>query len=301
MKIFKKLSKYLFEDVDDEEVAKKIDITPKEEVKPADETMEFQEATREIPTTPKEVIKEEVHEETYIEPSFEKPSFIEPIFSENEEKSKVEETVEDEIDFMVPSYNYEEVASKESYWKAAKKTFKPSPIISPIYGVRKMEEPYQNDEIVLSASPVKKRSVDEVRKKAYSYLSEEKEEPIEKTIDDRLEDTKKLSVTVGDAKDYYDELGLEYNVDYKDTSIEEEKQAKALEAPVIEEEAIKVPEAPNVIKEPLIKEPKVAEPLVDEPIKDLDKTEELKLTDESHEEDDDTDLFDLIEGMYVED
>lgn len=287
MKILKKLSKYLFEDVDDEEVAKKIDITPKAEVKELDETVEFEEKTREMPVAKPE-IKEEIHEDAYIEPSFKEPSFIEPIFNEKEEKVAVKE--EEEIDFIVPSYNYQEVASKESYWKAPKKTFKPSPIISPIYGVRKMEEPFQSDEIVLSASPVKKRSVDEVRKKAYSYLNEEKEE----VIKEKLEDTKKLSVTVGDAKDYYDELGLEYNVDYKDSSIEEEKNAKVEEAP------IEVPAAP-LIKEPVIKEPEVSKPMPAEPLKDLDKTEELKLNVDSHEDDDDTDLFDLIEGMYVED
>lgn len=283
MKILKKLSKYLFEDVDDEEVAKKIDITPKEEVKEVDETMEFQEATNEIPPAPKE--------EEYIEPSFKEPSFIEPIFPEKEEKAPVKE--EEEIDFMVPSYNYEEVSSKESYWKAPKKTFKPSPIISPIYGVRKMEEPYQNDEIVLSASPVKKRSIDEVRKKAYSYLSDEKED----TIDDKLEDTKKLSVTVGDAKDYYDELGLEYNVDYKDSSIEEEKQAK------VEEKHVEVPVAPIIdeaISKPIL-EDDATKVLDTEAPKNLEKTEELKLNTENEDDDTDTDLFDLIEGMYVED
>lgn len=286
MKILKKLSKYLFEDVDDEEVAKKIDIAPKKEVKPVDETIEFHEETREFLVSDAPIVKEEPYqEEPYIEPSFKEPRFIEPIFSEKTEEKKVE-VQEDEIDFMVPSYNYQEVASKETYWKAPKKTFKPSPIISPIYGVRKMEEPYQSDEIVLSASPVKKRSVDEVRKKAYSYLSEEKPEP-------KLEDTKKLSVTVGDAKDYYDELGLEYNVDYKDTSIEEQKKAPIEPKPIIEEPAVEIKEEQEEIKPAEVIAPKKAQ------TNDLDKTEELKLEPVDH--DDDTDLFDLIEGMYVED
>ncbi len=135
--------------------------------------------------------------------------------------------------------------------KNAKKTFTPTPIISPIYGILdknyKKEDVVSKKEIRLSSAP-KKIDLDSVREKAYGDLTNDisqsmeenkktydlKEEPIENNVqedkDDNLlydlnddESPAVQKVTVGDAEEYFNELGLEYNVDYKDTTIEKNK------------------------------------------------------------------------------
>ncbi len=133
-----------------------------------------------------------------------------------------------------------------------KREFKPSPIISPIYGV--LDENYKKDEIVTKkevriTSSYKSRNidVDSVRAKAYgnsddifeeeltSNKKDKKEENVseEDNFEDNLikeedslldissDNTPSVArVTMGDAEEYYSDLGLEYNIDYKDASHE---------------------------------------------------------------------------------
>ncbi len=134
--------------------------------------------------------------------------------------------------------------------KQITKSFKPSPIISPIYGILdknyKKEEVKENKEIILSTRP-SRIDVDSVRNKAFGDLEydlfedtvDEKQdkESIEqklenndekreknkrnlKKIYDTKEDNKpKLDkVTIGEADEYFNDLGLAYNTDYKDLS-----------------------------------------------------------------------------------
>ena len=131
-----------------------------------------------------------------------------------------------------------------------KREFKPSPIISPIYGV--LDENYKKDEIVTKkevriTSSYKSRNidVDSVRAKAYGNsddifeeeLTSNKKDKKEETVseEDNFEDNlikeedslldissdntpSVARVTMGDAEEYYSDLGLEYNIDYKDAS-----------------------------------------------------------------------------------
>ena len=137
-----------------------------------------------------------------------------------------------------PVYEYGTYEKKEQ-----KKVFQPSPVISPIYGV--LDKNYKKEEIVnkkdvrLSSytSSSRKMDIDAVREKAYGDLTneiglsmseEEKqlqaESHYEKEEDDNLlfdmsdDDTTPAieKVTMGDAEEYFNDLGLEYNVDYKD-------------------------------------------------------------------------------------
>ena len=120
-----------------------------------------------------------------------------------------------------------------------KKEFKPTPIISPIYGI--LDKNYKKDEIVtkkeirISSSP-KNVDLDTIREKAYGDLASDitasmyedvEEEPKEEKGDDNLlydlnesSSPEVTKVTVGDAEEYYNDLGLEYNIDYKDTAKE---------------------------------------------------------------------------------
>ena len=128
-----------------------------------------------------------------------------------------------------------------------KKTFHPSPIISPIYGV--LDENYKKDDIVTkkevritSSYKSKNIDVDSVREKAYGnsddifeeeLTSNKQKEPTkEETEDFAIKEEDSLldisddntpsvaKVTMGDAEEYYSDLGLEYNIDYKDVSHE---------------------------------------------------------------------------------
>ena len=132
-----------------------------------------------------------------------------------------------------------------------KKEFRPSPIISPIYGV--LDQNYKKDEIVTkkevritSSYKSKNIDVDSVRAKAYGNsddifeeeLTSNKKENIEEDKKEELDDIDTIKeedslldisanntptvqkVTMGDAEEYYSDLGLEYNIDYKDVSHE---------------------------------------------------------------------------------
>ena len=129
--------------------------------------------------------------------------------------------------------NYEKQKEKE------KQLFKPSPIISPIYGIvedtRFMnKEPRREVRITTSVSH-EKMDIDQIRRKAFGNLSddisdnvgfEEKSNNLEKeNIDNNVlldlsgDDTPQVNeITVGDAVEYFEDLGLEYNEDYIDSS-----------------------------------------------------------------------------------
>lgn len=128
--------------------------------------------------------------------------------------------------------------------KETKTGFKPSPIISPIYGI--LDKNYKKEEIVpkkevrLTSYAKEHMSVDDVRRKAYGNLDddivadiegyteriEKQEEKIpeeDNLLVDLSDDAEKPSVseiTMGDAEEYFRDLGLEYNIDYKDSSKE---------------------------------------------------------------------------------
>ena len=128
--------------------------------------------------------------------------------------------------------------------KETKTGFKPSPIISPIYGI--LDKNYKKEEIVpkkevrLTSYAKEHMSVDDVRRKAYGNLDDDIVADIEgyttrvekheeqfpeedNLLVDLSNDDEKPSVseiTMGDAEEYFRDLGLEYNIDYKDSSKE---------------------------------------------------------------------------------
>lgn len=115
-----------------------------------------------------------------------------------------------------------------------RKTFTPSPIISPIYGILdknyKKEEVREAKEIRLSSRP-NKMDLDSVRNKAFGDLeydlfdtSESKEEEKESIVNEKkvydIKEDKPMidKVTLGEADEYFNDLGLAYDTDYKDLS-----------------------------------------------------------------------------------
>ena len=241
---------------------------------------------------------------------------------------------------MDPSYNvsireYGSVINKDD-----KGAFRPSPIISPIYGI--LDKNYRKEDIVakketriISNSPRPHANVDDIRNKAYGRRSDknknedipevdeeevlkeppsfEVEEEEENLLVD-LSDEKKPEVkeiTVGDAMEYFQDLGLEYNVDYMDASGKNAKKKNDdLEEEI--EDSMSSEEDPNV--------PVISKVVDDAPVmidnerdrfvvqKDESKKEEttknvVEVVNESSDDaslDDDDNLFDLIDSMYKE-
>lgn len=232
--------------------------------------------------------------------------------------------------FSVPMYEY------GSYEKKDEKTvFKPSPIISPIYGILdknyKKEDVVQKKDVRITTSYSRSRvSVDDVRNKALGVDMNEEiiKQPQETTfeIDDTEDDNLLVDLTdekgkpevkeltMGDALEYFQDLGLEYNVDYVDAS---KKNNQLRRVNRIEEEKDSKPSIGEVLKRE-VKPKEVAEETEQHADEDtfklntkaMDEENENKKTtpiikDESNAsskdmQDDDDNLFDLIDSMYEE-
>ena len=213
---------------------------------------------------------------------------------------------------MDPSYNVsiKEYGSYEN--KDERAYFKPSPIISPIYGV--LDKNYKKEDVV-SKKDIRITSnysrtnvnVDSIRDKAYglketiipetepptenpSFEVEEEDENLLVDLSDDKEKPEVKEVTVGDAMDYFNDLGLEYNVDYVDVSnkVVSKKKNEDLEEDIkktMDEETVPVP-SPVLVKSEPVEE------------KEEPKKEIIEEKQEEKEVEDDDNLFDLIDSMY---
>ena len=227
----------------DFEVEKTIEIFgPIKEEKQEEIKEEVPEVVSDEPPLDEPVVE---HEYRYEEYRYEEPVKEEPY----KEEVYKEETYKEEAYKEDRRENYHKLY--ESKEKEEEKTgFTPSPIISPIYGI--LNKNYKKEEIVSKSDRKKaevvarKDDLDIVREKAYGDLAgeisasiedeiidiEEEEKPKEKQdtlydLSDESSPTVK-TVTVGDAEEYFNDLGLEYNVDYK---VEKEEEKETEEKP----------------------------------------------------------------------
>ncbi len=154
------------------------------------------------------------------------------IFYQKEEREKAPYGIDVSNQNLVQEYG-------KAYEKREEKpVFRPSPIISPIYGV--LDKNYRKEDVKEkrnSSYTREKVNFDDIRDKAYGH----KKEVIEDNNDDKLDNVEVESedddnllvdltrdndkpaikeVTMGDAIEYFNDLGLEYNVDYRDASKE---------------------------------------------------------------------------------
>ena len=99
----------------------------------------------------------------------------------NHREPKKEESIKKKDEY---TYDYSRLEVKDTK-KDDTKGFKPSPIISPVYGI--LDQNYTKDDVIVKNDGKKRTpNLDEVRKKAYS--KKENEEDSLKTIDDILKD-----------------------------------------------------------------------------------------------------------------
>ena len=218
--------------------------------------------------------------------------------------------------YKIPTYEYGKYEKKEE-----KKVFKPSPIISPIYGILdknyKKEDVVQKKEVRITSSYTRSNvSVDEVRDKALGVEHDEKKTELKDTkfsVDDEedenllvdlTDDSEKPEVkelTMGDALEYFQDLGLEYNVDYLDAN---NKGSQNKVNPKISEHVEKKAEVKKTEKKPSISDVLKKEAGVNnKEEKSEDDISPTIIKNESIEDDtkkEDDNLFDLIDSMYEE-
>ena len=150
------------------------------------------------PAKPEKVeVQEEVKEE---KEEFNFPFFDDDDFNDTIQRPIIKEEKKEEKRDVHKKRSYERKPVREVYSppKEEKKVFKPTPIISPVYGI--LDKNYQKDDIKTKATKPrsyynpKEATIDEIRNKAYGTL----EEDIETTLfgrnnlmfDDDLENEK---------------------------------------------------------------------------------------------------------------
>lgn len=290
MGLLNKIKGILFEEVEEDEVAS----APKsEEKKPIAEKIEPQRKVEEpveksVPkvTTP---VKEEKTENLNERDLF-KSDNISPFFDFDEEefsnmsrvqKPKTTNVMEYERKKRVEKrYDMGSFSKIERTEVVEKKKFKPSPIISPVYGI--LNEDYKPEDIKNKTDNVVNTGLDfnSVRKKAFgeetlsepetTYYEEsvtvkvkeneeEKQQKV-KTIDELLEDTADVTINVDDKNDVEDKKDIEVTND----EVEDYER-------------------------------------IDEDLEEVTTKNDVNKTEMEKVEDDDTlenDLFDLIDSMY---
>ncbi len=265
MKLVDKLKNMFFEEVTDEDdeeelpqtFAKKIEVPKKqpevvkvkekEEVKPV--TVERKETPKEEPVRIKETVVEpqETKDDSGFPMMFDESDFLEDtrqIELDNSLSNSTPPKKEDdnrelyhgkkELSYIEsvrkPNYTY----TKSYYEEKQTKEFKPSPIISPVYGI--LDKIYRKEEVVTKKETKitvgrNNFDLDSVRNKAFGADDEEisDKKTREAKVKEESHDEKKIydvnnnkpqvkKVTLADADEYYNDLGLAYNVDYSDAS-----------------------------------------------------------------------------------
>lgn len=351
MGLFDKLKNVLFEEEEVEiPVITKTENKPKEvqkeqdkrvkrtEKRLADEIVEEKISLRSEPETINKFrnVKRDIdldldfeEKETFVEEEIEVPQKVSPFLSFDEDEferlnSKIRENEKQQVTKQVTNETKKEEKKvpKEVKIPEVPKRFKPSPIISPVYGV--LDKNYKKEDIVQkninSYEHDGEMNVDTVRKKAYGTLEDEIESALEKeqmpkvseftdysydedarSIDDILKDT------IDDSIDVEEEITQSVPLDEVD-DIEEE-----IVEPIFKEDTAELPTFEEIVEEKKSVEEELEE-VSEEENKDselFEKENTLKMLDDIEKELDEakkanenlddtleTDLFNLIDSMY---
>ena len=250
MKLIDKLKNVFFEEVvedeDEEELpqtfAKKIEV-PKKKPEVFNEEKETSKNLENTFISEIDVPKEEKQEEPTFPMMFDDDDFLEDSNNmelgrsnninslENDGKEKELYHGKKELSYVEtvrkPTFTY----TKSYYEEKETKGFKPSPIISPIYGI--LDKNYKKEEVVTKkethfTSGRTNFDLDSVRNKAFGVDDTEIRDKKTREKEDASENKKIYDVnnnkpqvnrvTLADADEYYNDLGLAYNVDYSDAS-----------------------------------------------------------------------------------
>lgn len=287
MGLLNKIKGILFEEVEEDEVVN----TPKsEEKKPIAEKIEPQKKVEEVETPKVNVVKPKAEVEQLNERELFKSDNTSPFFDFDEEEfSNMSRVQKPKPSTNVLEYERKKKMEKRydmgSFTKVErtevveKKKFKPSPIISPVYGI--LNEDYRPEDIKNKSEVSTNNTLDfnSVRKKAFG--EEVKEEPkttyYEETVTVKLKENDEEKKQKVKTIDELLENTSDVTIDVEEPKVEEKLDAINEDSEVNDYE----------------KNDEDLEELT--PKKDVEKTEYEKV------EDDDTlenDLFDLIDSMY---
>ena len=288
MGLFSKIKDILFEEetveipiVDQKEEIRKIQKELKESKQPEEKKFEL----------PKEK-KEEIKEEKIISPKKEEtkerdlyksePTFPFPLAFDEEPEIPSRTKVQMDKIKEVPKREKKEIKKvvpkkeevKEITFERNTKPFKPSPVISPVYGI--LDKNYKKEDLV-QKNKNDDLNIDKVRQKAFGQDKSLDADEIfvktenGKTVDELLIDT--LSINIDDIESKIEDKNNDNIIeDIKNLKKEEEKTSKKAK----KEETPKEEENKKVVKEEVKKEKED---------KDINDTLE-------------TDLFNLIDSMY---
>ena len=292
MSFFSKIKSTFFEEVDEpeREEAKNIEeITPVETFKPREEKIENVDNNRNLKRAEFTLYEDETEDDFAVaktqsfkvvpmeeEKPVEKPLRV---IEQPKKEEKIELRIQKEI-VQPPKKEIEESVKRVDETRP----FRPSSIVSPVFGIidknplKKYEAPKVKNEkdkildgIRTYVTPMGIKTV------AVKEEKENKEVKKEENIVDLKEEAvpNVKNVTIEDASDYYNDLGLEYNVNYKDnrvSSLDEFSDDEEIE----------------VRKEEKAKTTRRLQEESDKNKKKEDSTDE-------------EDLFNLIESMYEKD
>ena len=272
--------------------------------------------TQEIPLSSE---KEEENKSPFL--SFDEDEFerVNAKIKENEEKEIKQEKHEKQEKEKQNPKKKEEPRRTE-----APKRFKPSPVISPVYGI--LDKNYKKEDIIEKGNDIvttfEEVSVETVRKKAFgtlvddieSSLGEEKtivkeEKQDERSIDEILTDSIDEMISLDEEIEIPIMSGESSNVeDLLEENVEEEKEDddyQEIEEPILDNDEIELPSFEDLSEENSDNEQKVEDSSI------LEKTDTIKMLDDIEDELDDvkankelledtteTDLFNLIDSMY---
>lgn len=224
MGLFDKLKNVFFEEseeeVEEEKVARKIKSPEPIAKKEVLETLTIEEEKEELKEKEEEKFAVPFEDSDFeIEKTIEFEEPVKEVVTEKKEEPRI--LYGEEVKVEPKRRGLYEMEYEEK-----KSTFSPSPIISPIFGV--LNKNYSKDEIVhrnevrLSQTSNKKADIDRIREKVLVKPEEPKANfSVKPGIYDLNEESPTIKeITLGDAEEYFNDLGLEYNVDYK---VEEEK------------------------------------------------------------------------------
>lgn len=227
MKLFDKVKNFFFEEEEYDDEIEEIKEKKKELPKKKIIMREEPEKDMQKEITERELFKAE---RTFNFPMDMDDDFVPAVSTEEvKEEVKIKEEPKKEVKQRRKTYTPPVIKEVE---KEEVKKFRPTPIISPIYGIVegeyiKPEEKKENLSETKEFSITKRVNFDDVRKKAYGPVEkEENEEEENKSIFFNLNDDETEKSYVPDnLDDDYDEIKITYNdVDYEDDKSDEEDE-----------------------------------------------------------------------------
>ena len=283
MSFFSKIKSTFFEEVDEpeREEAKNIEeITPVETFKPREEKIENVDNNRNLKRAEFTLYEDETEDDfavaktqSFVVVPMEEEKPVEKplrVIEQPKKEEKIELRIQKEI-VQPPKKEIEESVKRVDETRP----FRPSSIVSPVFGIidKNPLKKYEAPGIRTYVTPMGIKTV------AVKDEKENKEVKKEENIVD-LKEEKAVpnvkNVTIEDASEYYNDLGLEYNVNYKDNRVSSVDEFS-------EDDEIKTTR--KVEKE---KTAKMLQEESDKNKKNQDPTDE-------------EDLFNLIESMYEKD